>query len=69
MHSLVTSLGRKGDNIMAKKRTPMHTTIDSILLQQLKIQAIKEGVALNDILEKAGSEYLNRQEKTTAAEK
>ena len=40
------------------KKVPFQTTLNKQLLDQLKIQAIKENCNVNDILEKLIKEYL-----------
>jgi hypothetical protein len=41
-----------------KKFTP---TLDEVIIQQLNIQAVKEGTAASKILEKLIEEYLKKQ--------
>ena len=44
------------------KKVPFQTTLNKQLLDQIKIQAIKENCNVNDILEKLIKEYLNSKQ-------
>jgi hypothetical protein len=42
-------------------RKKFTTTLDEVIIQQLKIQAVKEGTDASKILEKLIEEYLKKQ--------
>lgn len=50
----------KNDWRILMSKVKFTTTIDSILLQEIKIQAIKENKSVSDILEELIKDYLSK---------